>query len=49
MANGVGSGIQRPLASVIVGGLVSALVPTLTAMLAIYYVFERSEEERKRK
>lgn len=49
MANGVGSDIQRPLASVIVGGLVSALVLTLVAMPAIYYVFERREEERRRK
>ena len=40
-ASGIGSDIQRPLATVIVGGLASALVLTLLAMPAVYFVLER--------
>ena len=40
-ARGIGSDIQRPLATVIVGGLLSALVLTLLAMPALYFVVER--------
>jgi cobalt-zinc-cadmium resistance protein CzcA len=40
-ATGIGSDVQRPLATVIVGGLVSALVLTLLVMPALYYVIEK--------
>lgn len=40
-AAGVGSDIQRPLASVIVGGLLSALLLTLLAMPVLYFTIER--------
>ena len=40
-ANGIGSDIQRPLATVIVGGLLSALVLTLLVMPVLYFVVER--------
>jgi cobalt-zinc-cadmium resistance protein CzcA len=39
MSNGVGAEIQRPLASVIVGGLVTATLLTLFALPALYSVF----------
>jgi cobalt-zinc-cadmium resistance protein CzcA len=40
-ATGIGSDVQRPLATVIVGGLATALVLTLTVLPALYYVVER--------
>lgn len=40
-ASGIGSDIQRPLATVIVGGLLSALVLTLLVMPVLYYAVER--------
>ena len=39
-ATGIGSDVQRPLATVIVGGLLSALVLTLFVMPALYFVIE---------
>jgi Cu/Ag efflux pump CusA len=35
---GVGSDVQRPLATVIVGGLISSLILTVMATPAIYYI-----------
>lgn len=40
-ATGIGSDVQRPLATVIVGGLATALVLTLTVLPALYYLVER--------
>jgi cobalt-zinc-cadmium resistance protein CzcA len=40
-AKGIGSDIQRPLATVVVGGLVSTLVLTLLALPAVYALAER--------
>ena len=40
-AEGIGSDIQRPLASVIVGGLLSALILTVLVMPVLYFVVER--------
>jgi cobalt-zinc-cadmium resistance protein CzcA len=45
-AVGIGSDVQRPLATVVVGGLVSTLLLTLTAVPCLYYVIERREEHR---
>ncbi|HYL55553.1 MAG TPA: CusA/CzcA family heavy metal efflux RND transporter [Gemmatimonadales bacterium] len=41
LARGVGSDVQRPLATVIVGGLVSATALTLFVVPALYAVLER--------
>jgi cobalt-zinc-cadmium resistance protein CzcA len=38
LATGIGSDIQRPLATVIVGGLVSTLLLTLLVLPSLYYV-----------
>jgi cobalt-zinc-cadmium resistance protein CzcA len=46
-AEGIGSDIQRPLASVIVGGLLSALLLTLFVMPALYFVIERARLARR--
>lgn len=43
-AVGIGSDVQRPLATVVVGGLVSTLLLTLTAVPCLYYLIERRKE-----
>jgi heavy metal efflux system protein len=45
-ATGVGSDVQRPLATVVVGGLLSTLVLTLLAMPALYGLVARRRAER---
>lgn len=40
LATGIGSDVQRPLATVIIGGLASALVLTLVALPALYAIVE---------
>jgi cobalt-zinc-cadmium resistance protein CzcA len=42
MARGIGSDVQRPLATVVVGGLVSATILTLAVVPALYLVIERA-------
>src|SRR5262249_20821566 len=47
MASGVGSDVQRPLATVVVGGLLSTLVLTLLALPALYWlIVGRLENDR---
>jgi len=41
LARGIGSDVQRPLATVVVGGLVSATILTLVVLPALYLVAER--------
>jgi len=41
MARGIGSDIQRPLATVVVGGLLATLILTLLALPAIYVLADR--------
>jgi len=45
-ATGIGSDIQRPLATVVLGGLVSTLFLTLLALPSLYYLVERRSEKR---
>jgi cobalt-zinc-cadmium resistance protein CzcA len=40
-AFGIGSDVQRPLATVVVGGLISTLLLTLLALPSMYYLIER--------
>jgi heavy metal efflux system protein len=47
-AMGIGSDVQRPLATVVVGGLTSTLVLTLVALPSLYYLVERWRERRRR-
>jgi len=42
LSNGVGSEVQRPLATVVVGGLVSATLLTLFVLPALYRLFSPS-------
>ena len=48
LAKGIGSDIQRPLATVIVGGLASTLLLTLLVLPAVYYLAERLRERLAR-
>jgi cobalt-zinc-cadmium resistance protein CzcA len=41
LARGVGSDVQRPLATVIVGGLVTATLLTLLVVPSMYLLLER--------
>lgn len=43
MSNGVGAEIQRPLASVIIGGLVTATLLTLFVLPALYKTFSKNK------
>ncbi len=49
LATGIGSDVQRPLATVIVGGLLSALVLTLLVMPALYFSAEAWRLRRRRR
>ena len=47
-AFGVGSDIQRPLTTVVMGGLFTATILTMIILPVVYYLVERrSGEERK--
>ncbi len=42
LQHGIGSDVQRPLATVVVGGLISATLLTLFVLPTLYFVIERS-------
>ena len=46
LATGIGSDVQRPLATVVVGGLLSTLVLTLLALPALYWLVACRDERR---
>jgi cobalt-zinc-cadmium resistance protein CzcA len=48
LARGIGSDIQRPLATVVVGGLTSTLVLTPIALPAVYLLASRLRGSRPR-
>lgn len=43
-ATGIGSDVQRPLATVVVGGLLSTFFLTLLALPTLYYVIARQKK-----
>lgn len=47
LASGIGSDVQRPLATVIVGGLASALILTLLVLPALYYQIELRSKDNE--
>jgi len=49
LAHGLGSDVQRPLATVVVGGLVTATGLTLVWLPALYFVVEHALETRQRR
>ena len=46
MATGIGSDIQRPLATVIVGGLGSKLLITMVLLPSLYYLTARERASK---
>jgi cobalt-zinc-cadmium resistance protein CzcA len=48
LARGIGSDIQRPLATVVIGGLFSTLVLTLFALPAVYWLTDRFRPAMRR-
>jgi len=48
-AHGLGSDVQRPLATVVIGGLVTATALTLVLLPALYYMVERRIARRAHK
>ena len=49
LSKGIGSEVQKPLAVVIIGGLVSATALTLLVLPAIYLVMEKATDRGKTK
>ncbi|MCH7521082.1 MAG: efflux RND transporter permease subunit, partial [Candidatus Marinimicrobia bacterium] len=47
LSTGSGAELQKPLASVIVGGMVTSTILTLVALPVFYYLFERKGEEKR--
>jgi cobalt-zinc-cadmium resistance protein CzcA len=47
LARGIGSDVQRPLATVVVGGLVSATLLTLAILPVLYLTIERHFQPTK--
>ena len=44
-STGMGAEVQRPLATVVIGGVCSAMVMSLLVLRVLYVVFRASEEE----
>jgi cobalt-zinc-cadmium resistance protein CzcA len=49
LATGTGAEVQKPLATVVIGGLVSATLLTLLVLPALYSYFPTSRREQKDK
>ena len=49
LARGLGSDVQRPLATVVVGGLVTATLLTLVLLPALYHLIEARAEDAARR
>ena len=47
LATGIGSDVQRPLATVIVYGLLFSTILTLFALPSLYYLLERKYDQKK--
>lgn len=47
LSNGAGAEVQRPLATVVIGGLVSATLLTLFVLPALYMLFEKGFKKQK--
>jgi len=47
LATGTGAEVQKPLATVVIGGLITSTLLTLVLLPALYRLFERNKEENK--
>ena len=45
LAHGTGAEVQKPLATVVIGGIISATILTLVALPALYYIFHPQKSE----
>ena len=45
LATGTGAEVQQPLATVVIGGLISSTLLTLVVLPALYKLFERNGSE----
>lgn len=45
IATGTGAEVQRPLATVVIGGIISSTLLTLVVLPALYHIFHREKEE----
>jgi cobalt-zinc-cadmium resistance protein CzcA len=45
LSNGMGAEVQRPLATVVIGGVISSTLMTLFVMPALYRLLVRSKPE----
>ena len=45
IATGAGAEVQRPLATVVIGGIISSTILTLLVLPALYVLFRREDEE----
>jgi len=45
LATGLGAEVQRPLATVVIGGILSSTILTLLVLPVLYYVFYKRQEE----
>jgi len=49
ISTNVGAEVQRPLATVVIGGLVSATLLTMLVLPVLYSIFDKKKERKKRK
>jgi cobalt-zinc-cadmium resistance protein CzcA len=47
LSHGAGAEVQRPLATVVIGGLITSTILTLMVLPVLYRVFHRREDERE--
>ena len=48
IATGTGAEVQKPLATVVIGGLITSTILTMIVLPTLYYFFARRDEERKK-
>ena len=46
LATGTGAEVQRPLATVVIGGIISSTMLTLLVLPALYVLFRKENERR---
>jgi heavy metal efflux system protein len=47
LSQGEGAEVQRPLATVVIGGLATATMLTLVVLPCLYYLFENHSRQKK--
>ena len=47
IATGAGAEVQRPLATVVIGGIISSTILTLLVLPALYVLFRREDANRR--